>query len=242
MREMRGTIMRVGASGAGVLLALGLLIASPAGASGSDRDGESERSVTADCFDTSGKTQGRSHSDPDGMSNGGPDKPGCLGGFDADKDGNNGCGNDADREDDNNGNCGRKPAGDKTKKAPSDSTTTTTATTTTTTLNTVRDAGASVAASGTTPVGTLVNSTGVTGSDTSAGSGTDPSASTAGDTGAQAGTTATEPQTEVLGETLERPSVLARTGAGVGGLALLGGLLCGGGRLAVLARRFLRIN
>ena len=49
-------------------------------------------------------------------------------------------------------------------------------------------------------------------------------------------------QTQVLGATLARPSVLARTGAGVGGLALLGGLLCGGGRLAVLARRFLRID
>jgi hypothetical protein len=46
----------------------------------------------------------------------------------------------------------------------------------------------------------------------------------------------------VLGQTLSRPSALARTGAGVGALALLGGLLCGGGRLAVLARRLLRIG
>ncbi len=53
-----------------------------------------------------GKTQGKSTSDPDGMTNGGADKPGGSGGFDADKDGNNGCGNDDDFEDDNNGNCG----------------------------------------------------------------------------------------------------------------------------------------
>lgn len=55
-------------------------------------------------------TQGKSTSDPDGMANGGPDKPGMTGGFDADKDGNNGCGNDDDFEDDNNGWCGHKPA------------------------------------------------------------------------------------------------------------------------------------
>jgi hypothetical protein len=46
----------------------------------------------------------------------------------------------------------------------------------------------------------------------------------------------------VLGETLSRPGSLARTGAGVGGLALLGGLLLGGGRLTVLARKLLRIG
>jgi hypothetical protein len=51
--------------------------------------------------------QGRSGSDPDGDSNGGPDKPGGSGGVDlADQDGNNGCGTDDDFEDDNNGNCG----------------------------------------------------------------------------------------------------------------------------------------
>jgi hypothetical protein len=54
--------------------------------------------------------QGQSPSDPDGESNGGPDKPGGDGGFDADKDGNNGCGNDDDFEDDNNGNCGGRRA------------------------------------------------------------------------------------------------------------------------------------
>ena len=51
-------------------------------------------------------TQGKSTSDPDGEANGGADKPGGDGGFDADQDGNNGCGNDDDFEDDNNGNCG----------------------------------------------------------------------------------------------------------------------------------------
>src|SRR6185295_2335433 len=63
--------------------------------------------------------------------------------------------------------------------------------------------------------------------------------STAGDTGPGAveDTIAAVPPTEVLGETISRPSALARTGAGIGGMALLGGLLCGGGRLAVLARR-----
>jgi hypothetical protein len=54
--------------------------------------------------------QGYSPSDPDNGGNGGIDKPGSSGGFDADKDGNNGCGNDTDREDDNNGWCGTKPA------------------------------------------------------------------------------------------------------------------------------------
>jgi len=53
--------------------------------------------------------QGHSPSDPDFNGNGGRDKPGESGGFSADKDGNNGCGNDDDREDDNNGWCGLKP-------------------------------------------------------------------------------------------------------------------------------------
>ena len=63
-------------------------------------------------------TQGKSTSDPDGMTNGGADKPGGDGGFDADKDGNNGCGNDDDFEDDNNGNCG----GRRTRGAVGDDT------------------------------------------------------------------------------------------------------------------------
>jgi hypothetical protein len=53
--------------------------------------------------------QGHSPSDPDFNGNGGLDKPGQTGGFSADRDGNNGCGNDDDREDDNNGWCGNKP-------------------------------------------------------------------------------------------------------------------------------------
>jgi hypothetical protein len=54
-------------------------------------------------------TQGKAKSDPDDMANNGPDKLGMAGGFDEDKDGNNGCGNDDDFEDDNNGWCGGKP-------------------------------------------------------------------------------------------------------------------------------------
>jgi LPXTG-motif cell wall-anchored protein len=53
--------------------------------------------------------QGYSPSDPDWTGNGGQDKPGQTGGFNNDRDGNNGCGNDTDREDDNNGWCGLKP-------------------------------------------------------------------------------------------------------------------------------------
>lgn len=53
--------------------------------------------------------QGKAASDPDGDANGGADKPGMAGGFDEDKDGNNGCGNDDDFEDDNNGWCGGGP-------------------------------------------------------------------------------------------------------------------------------------
>lgn len=54
-------------------------------------------------------TRGKSPSDPDGMSNGGADKPGMTGGTDSYRDGNNGCGNDPDREDDDNGWCGHHP-------------------------------------------------------------------------------------------------------------------------------------
>src|SRR5437764_2145281 len=106
---MRPTIARIGALGTGALIALGLFAAAPAGASGSA--GHGVNSADSTCFTAGDHTQGRSHSDPDGMSNGGADKPGCPGGFDADQDGNNGCGNDADREDDNNGRCGRQRHG-----------------------------------------------------------------------------------------------------------------------------------
>ncbi len=70
--------------------------------------------------DSGGSTQGKSDSNPDG---GGVDKPGCESdprgcqGTAGDRDGNNGCGNDADREDDNNGNCGGKPAGQRSASA-----------------------------------------------------------------------------------------------------------------------------
>jgi hypothetical protein len=57
----------------------------------------------------SSASQASSVSDPDAMTNNGPDKPGCAGGFDDDQDGNNGCGNDDDFEDDNNGWCGHPP-------------------------------------------------------------------------------------------------------------------------------------
>ena len=118
----------------GALLALGLLVAAPvAGAKPAqsdepftftcteELDSSTAASATADQElddHPSGKdrteesggsgTQGRSNSDPDGMDNGGSDKPGCRGGYDEDQDGNNGCGNDDDFEDDNNGNCGGK--------------------------------------------------------------------------------------------------------------------------------------
>lgn len=217
---MRRTIVRIGVTGAGALLALGIVAAVPAGASNPHTD----QPVAGACTPTE-RVQGNSSSDPDGTSNNGADKPGCPGGFDLDKDGNNGCGNDADREDDNNGNCGRKPAADKSKPAPTSASTTSTSTTTTV-AGTLRTAGG-----GTTDIGTATVST------------SDVAATSAGDSAVQAeAVPAGEPQTEVLGETLERPSVLARTGAGVAGLTLLGGLLCGGGRLAVLTRRFLRID
>lgn len=271
---MRTTITRIGAVGAGTVLALGLLAGPPAGAS-SDHGPKADKTEKAEkaekrgradntekvekvekveratCLTTEGHTQGRSQSDPDGMSNGGPDKPGCTGGFDDDRDGNNGCGNDADREDDNNGRCGKGTSPDldvapnvdvdaddltdcdidgkedvdsKEAEACVDSDAETDGS----------DASVQGASTGTTETGTLAGDTSVNGASTT---GADVAA-----TSAQADTT-TEPTTEVLGETLERsPSVLARTGAGVGTLALLGGLLCGGGRLALLARRFLHIG
>ena len=222
---MSGTITRIGVTGAGALLAIGLLAAPSAAKSGDDQEDKGHRTLAA-CFTADGHTQGRSQSDPDGMDNGGFDKPGCTGGLDADKDGNNGCGNDADREDDNNGRCGRAPDGpaaeadDEAKD------------------ETETPAGATVA-------GSVVNAADA--GATTAGTAVEPG--TTADAGATSpaaveGTTATDDDgTEVLGVTLTRPdAALPRTGAGVGGLALLGGLLCGGGRVAILARRFLRIG
>ncbi|HVL64524.1 MAG TPA: hypothetical protein VM573_05060 [Actinomycetota bacterium] len=65
--------------------------------------------------------QGKSPSDPDGMENGGADKPGGSGGeYQWDQDGNNGCGNDTDFEDDNNGNCGGPEKPKEPKACPKD--------------------------------------------------------------------------------------------------------------------------
>ena len=265
---MRTTIARIGAVGAGVVLALGIFAAAPpAGASGAAGHGVNSDDST--CFTATGHTQGQSHSDPDGMSNGGADKPGCTGGLDADRDGNNGCGNDADREDDNNGWCGRKPHGDTGAAAPSTTTTSTTTTTTTapTTVtvtptnvavspvdltdcqvdpNEASQCTASAQATGTgahltvaaTGVGTSAagSTAGTTGSEGAAVSAGDDTA------GVNATTSTTAQGTEVLGQTLERPSSLPRTGAAVGGLTLLGVGLFAGGRLTLLARRLLRIG
>jgi hypothetical protein len=278
---MPGTIVRMGASGAGALLALGLFAAPPAGATGSDRHSKAERSGRLACFNTEGRTQGRSHSDPDGTSNNGPDKPGCAGGFDADKDGNNGCGNDADREDDNNGHCGGRKAqrpsnagdqrqhGDEAKvkaakveaeKVDADikvrcqhhdgDTTTAPPSTDVSAAGSAngcscpKDEDSAVLgatdvkaqAAGTVPAAGVVAAEASTAT---------PAASTAvlgSSVTAPAAAEATTPDTQVLGETLSAPDTLARTGAGIGGLALLGGLLVGGGRLTTLARRFLRIG
>lgn len=242
---MRGLIVRIGATGAGGLLALGLL-AGPSAASGSDKrstdESRARQSNHVTCFQPEGKTQGRSLSDPDGTSNGGTDKPGCTRqapwDADTDNDGNNGCGNDADREDDNNGNCGRRPdkgpaspgsegrgdstgndTGGRAERVPADVA--------------VQSAGTANAVEPAADAATTTTMTAPT-----AGS-----AAGAGEP-APTGTTAstTTPETQVLGETLSAPDTLARTGAGVGGLALLGGLLVGGGRLTVLARKLLRIG
>ncbi|HZQ78607.1 MAG TPA: hypothetical protein VFE55_14830 [Acidimicrobiia bacterium] len=266
---MRGTIGRIGVTGAGALLAIGLFAAgTPAGASPSG--GHGVNSADSTCFTATGQTQGRSHSDPDGMSNGGADKPGCTGGFDSDRDGNNGCGNDADREDDNNGNCGRQKDGrghQGSGGAPAPTTTSSTTTTTTapaTVTPTVEpgaveltdcqvdpkeatDCPATAQSSGTgahlsaaAPADTATAGTDVGAA--TAGTGATGPAAEAGTAGTVSAAPTTAPGTEVLGETLTRPGTLARTGAGVGALSLLGLGLCGSGRLAVLARRLLRIG
>jgi hypothetical protein len=232
---MRTVIVRIGATGAGALLALGLL-AGPSAAKDSDQKSSAEKARESNrvtCFQPDGETntQGRSLSDPDGDTNGGADKPDpdCTGGVDAtDRDGNNGCGNDADREDDNNGNCGGdgtaadEPAqpegGDDVTVNPE------------TVEGDVNVQSAAAASESGTPA-------------TEASSTADPAAVTAADnTTPAADTTTPVPETQVLGQTLTAPDALPRTGAAVGGLALLGGLLVGGGRLTVLARKLLRIG
>ena len=231
---MRGTIVRIGATGAGVVLALGLFTAAPAGATGLGKQHKDDRSNKVTCFVPEGKTRGRSLSDPDGMSNGGADKPGCTGGVDADKDGNNGCGNDADREDDNNGNCGRQKgqrpavlaAGTlKTCSCPDDPEDSAV----------LGAAGGEVQAAGFLAAEAASTTTTTTATTVLGSSLVAPAA-------AETTTSTAAPDTQVLGETLSRPDTLARTGAGIGGLALLGGLLVGGGRLTLLARKLLRIG
>ncbi len=231
---MRTVIFRFGATGAGALLALGLL-AGPSAAKGSEKPSstqEARESNKVACFEPEGKTQGRSFSDPDGDENGGADKPGCVRvttwDEDNDNDGNNGCGNDADREDDNNGNCGGENAqgpadepGDEQDDGDD------------VTGNTGTDEGdVSVQGAGLEPEAEVANTTTA---DTAA-------VTAADDTTPAAQTTTPEPETKVLGVTLTAPDTLPRTGAGIGGLALLGGLLVGGGRLTVLARKLLRIG
>lgn len=235
---MRRVIVRIGATGAGALLALGLL-AGPSAAKASDKQSNAEearKSNKVTCFQPEGSTQGRSLSDPDGDENGGADKPDtdCTGGEDtSDRDGNNGCGNDADREDDNNGKCGGEggevsgpPQGQGPGNKPGN-----------------KDAGDDVTKTDDGDVsvqGTGLESQSGTPAAAADPTTVDPAAVT--DTTPAAQTAATEPETEVLGVTLSAPDTLPRTGAGLGGLALLGGLLVGGGRLTVLARKLLRIG
>jgi hypothetical protein len=235
---MRGTIVRIGATGAGALLALGLLAGPSAGAPRSDKPATAGQSTTVTCFDAAAAdhTQGRSLSDPDGTSNGGADKPGCVGVADSDRDGNNGCGNDADREDDNNGNCGRQKETHANGNAAAQHQNGNADTAKPEKLEaevTVRAAGTSHASGA---LAAEASTTTTTAATSVSGSGTTAPART------EATTATTTPETQVLGETLSRPGTLPRTGAGIGGLALLGGLLCGGGRLTVLARKLLRIG
>lgn len=227
---MRGLIVRVGATGAGALLALGLL-AGPSAAKGSDKaKGATKVRVSnkVTCFQPEGKTQGRSPSDPDGETNGGADKPGCTGGVDpGDRDGNNGCGNDADREDDNNGNCGGEngQGSELSDNEPPE--------------GQVAGSEPDLGNDGDATVDTETDGTDVT----VQGAGLESeSATPAPEAAPAAQTTTPEPETQVLGETLTAPDTLPRTGAAVGGLALLGGLLVGGGRLMVLIRKLLRIG
>jgi hypothetical protein len=214
---MRGTIVRIGAAGAGVLLALGLITA-PAGASDSEQHGKSDRKATAECLDTSGQTQGRSTSDPDGTSNGGTDKPGCAGDFDSDRDGNNGCGNDADREDDNNGHCGRPAQAGQTDgddegdEAPDASSTTTTTTDSDSVSPDVEDDSTDKE-----DVSDDEDSTDDEDSSDDADSNVEDDES---DDDSTAGGDSTEQDSSD-----EQPAPVTTAGVGVGGLALLGGIL-----------------
>ena len=232
---MRRMIVKFGATGAGAMIALGLLAGPPAGAAESGKQSNADHSNKVTCFHPEGKTQGRSMSDPDGDSNGGADKPGCSRvspwNADTDNDGNNGCGNDADREDDNNGHCGRDHAQGPGNGATEDEDDDTTVTPTETPVKVDTDG--------------QVQAAGVSAAETNASTAAAPASESGAGSTDVAATQAATPDTQVLGETLTAPDTtgtLARTGAGVGGLALLGGLLVGGGRLTVLARKLLRIG
>ena len=241
---MNATTGWIGSIVAGSLLALGLLAAAPvAAAAPADRQFDcegpsaaSEAHKTPDTEDgdhPSGKpgkgleqngnsgTQGASNSDPDGDSNGGADKPGCDGGFDAhDRDGNNGCGNDHDFEDDNNGWCGRKPAQEPAVKPVRAEQSPVYAD-----AGTITPSGFATRAPASAPATSVAGQVTVAGADLEAA---DTETTEVADS---------EPATEVMGVTVARPDVLAATGLGLGGLAMAGALLLGSGRLTALARR-----
>ena len=129
----------------------------------------------------------------DGDTNGGVDKPGCTGGVDAtDRDGNNGCGNDADREDDNNGNCGGDGTAADEPAQPEDGDDVTV--TPETVEGDVNVQSAAAASESGTPA-----------TEASSTNAADPAAVTAADNATPAADTTT-PETQVLGETLTAPT------------------------------------
>ncbi|MGH8974939.1 MAG: hypothetical protein ACRD0C_17265 [Acidimicrobiia bacterium] len=229
----------------GAVMAFGLLVSAAPGAhaDGDHRDGSRHRAGV----DTSDWPQGKSTSDPDGDSNGGWDKPGFAGGFDDDRDGNNGCGNDSDREDDNNGWCGRHQDGDGDDTAVAgaaedkddDG------------CSTCANIDATVSAAGTvTPLTTVaaqVMNTAIPDSWVAAVAAPATSVLGAAEVAPIAtsvlGATEIVPIDTTAGPTAAPgttgPSALARTGAIVAGVALLGWLCLGGGRLTALTRRLL---
>ena len=232
---MRATIRTAVLMTAAVIF-LGMI--APAASAHSGRSKHGHRSG----HEGSGWTQGRSASDPDGMTNGGRDKPGFSGGFSADRDGNNGCGNDDDREDDNNGNCGprrarvagahqekddddrRKVAGAHQKKDDDD--------------DDGKVAGAQEQKPATVTVAGTTVSIVRTPEQLAAAPATETAAAPPAETavlGAQVEqqpAPAVTPETEVAGAQESRLGALALTGLALGGLALLGAGLVAIGRLA----------
>jgi hypothetical protein len=209
--------MNTSVAAASLLLGLSLTLALPLGPAAAA--GESDR-VTA-----AAHTQGRSASDPDGLSNGGADKPGHTGGYTSDRDGNNGCGNDDDREDDNNGWCGRrtmraKPVKAVTPEAPAP--VTPAASSAGTSVAAMVLAGAESAAAGAESAGTSDPLTAVS----------DPAAATL--VSDPAPPLSDPSAAEVMGAQEEReaaggPASLPRTGAGLLALAAAGTALAGAG-------------